>query len=701
MSHPELSKDEFLNRLNEILEDNLEYKHFGVSELSSKMGMSRSNLHRKVKAASKISTNQYIRQFRLQKGMEMLKQNSFTVSEVAWKTGFSSPAYFIKCFHDYYGYSPGETGNHKMEMNNSGNAEKSNKKRLTVILSSIFFLVLAAVVLFVVAKPFSQTQQKIVIAIPPFEDRSTEGEETLIPGIRDILHTKLGVIENLIIVGKESSDVIKGKNLSPTEIGKKLNANYLLTGSGETSKGKTQITIELVDSKSGFQVWSNPYKIELGDDIFDLQRDVANKIVEGVKAKISPEEKKKINENQTTSSLAMKFYTLGIGLKEISAATANWSMKNTYEAINYFKLAVNKDSTFAEAYEQLSHSYIAGLASGTYDVGLVDIYLDSGRYYADKALYYNDQLWLATGLYASYLNQIGETKESLVFRQKQIKLIQELNQPETEKLLGEFWNSCNFDDCNAIKAYCKYISLKSKNESFGNESDDYSTLIRFMFLLAQSGYPEQALKYANLMYQENGNLNYLNSITMQIHYFNGDYETALKLATELNRQDSTGLAWLNRMFGLCVYLNDYERAYKILMEHPENQSTIFMNMPLGVVYMKAGDEQKGRYYINHVLKMYEERVNSNLTLDKKSNAWLMLAFGYTTLGETEKALHYLQYFKTLEIINSEYLNNLKHNIFDKIREEPEFQEIYKYCENKYLELHKCVGQVLFEYGEIE
>ena len=699
MSQPEQFKNEFLERLNDILETNFQNESFGVSELAQELGMSRYTLHRKVKAATITTANQYIRRFRLQKGMEMLKQTSASVSEVAWNTGFSSPAYFIKCFHDYFGFAPGEVGNHNKSENMV--SEKAKKKRLTVFLSSILLVVLLAIILIVVVNPFSQTHQKIVIAIPPFEDRSSEGEETLVPGIRDILHNKLGIIENIIIVGKESSDLIRGKNLSFTEIGKKLKADYLLTGSGETSNGKTQITIELVDSKSGFQVWSNPYVVELGDDIFELQRDVANKIVEGVRAKISPEEKKKINENQTSSSLAMKYYTLGIGLKEISEVTVDWRMKNKYEAINYFKLAVNKDSTFAEAYEQLAHSYITQLASATFDVDLVDVYLDSGRYYAEKALNYDDRLILATSLYANYLNQIGKTKESLVFRQKQLKLSRELNQPETEKLLDEFWKSRHSDYCNAIKAYFKYIELKPENETFGDDPRGYSALTHFWSLLAQSGFPEQALKYANIIYKENGNLGYLNSITMQIHYFNGDYQTALNLATELNRQDSTGLAWLNRMFGLCCYLNDYEKAYKIMMEHSENQRNIFLNMAMGIVYMKIGDEQNGRDYINLELKMYEDRANSNLTIDKKSNAWLMLAFGYATLGETEKALHYLQNFKTLKIINSEYFNNLKINTFDNIREEPEFKEIYKFCENKYLELHECVGQVLREYGEIE
>ena len=175
--------------MNEILEANFQNELFGVSELAHKMGMSRSNLHRKIKAGLKISANQYIRQFRLQKGMALLQQTSTKVSEVAFKTGFSSPAYFIKCFHDYYGYSPGEAGNR--EENKNQISEKPNRKRLAVILSSVLFLVFIVVVFFVVLKPFSQTPQKIVIAIPPFEDRSAEGEETMVPGIRDILHTKL------------------------------------------------------------------------------------------------------------------------------------------------------------------------------------------------------------------------------------------------------------------------------------------------------------------------------------------------------------------------------------------------------------------------------------------------------------------------------------------------------------------------------
>lgn len=103
-----LSEQKFMDRITAIIEKNLDNEKFGVAELAKELGMSRSNLHRKVKAIAKTTAVQFIRQVRLKAALEMLKQSSFTVSEVAYKTGFGSPSYFVKCFHEYYGFPPGE-----------------------------------------------------------------------------------------------------------------------------------------------------------------------------------------------------------------------------------------------------------------------------------------------------------------------------------------------------------------------------------------------------------------------------------------------------------------------------------------------------------------------------------------------------------------------------------------------------------------
>ena len=101
---------DLVNRIEKIIEAHLSNEQFGVSELALELNMSRSNLLKKVRKQSGLSVSQLIRQIRLEHAMEMLKDSSLTVSEIAFKVGFSSVSYFIKCFGDHYGYPPGEVG---------------------------------------------------------------------------------------------------------------------------------------------------------------------------------------------------------------------------------------------------------------------------------------------------------------------------------------------------------------------------------------------------------------------------------------------------------------------------------------------------------------------------------------------------------------------------------------------------------------
>ena len=84
MTATTFGEKEFLEKLTQITETNLTNEQFGVSELAREMGMSRSNLHRKVKSATKTSVSQFIRQERLKRAMELLKQTASTASQSAF-----------------------------------------------------------------------------------------------------------------------------------------------------------------------------------------------------------------------------------------------------------------------------------------------------------------------------------------------------------------------------------------------------------------------------------------------------------------------------------------------------------------------------------------------------------------------------------------------------------------------------------------
>ena len=110
MSNTSIIRSDFINKAETIIMENISNEQFGVSELAEFMNMSRSNLLRKIKKDTQLSPSQFIRQVRLQKGMEMIQQNTLTVSEISYQVGFGSTSYFIKCFREYYGHPPGEVG---------------------------------------------------------------------------------------------------------------------------------------------------------------------------------------------------------------------------------------------------------------------------------------------------------------------------------------------------------------------------------------------------------------------------------------------------------------------------------------------------------------------------------------------------------------------------------------------------------------
>lgn len=100
--------DKFLQKATESVLRNISEVDFGVLELSRDIGISRVHLHRKLKAIANVSPNEFIRNIRLNKSGELLLQREFTISEICYKVGFNSPAYFSSCFKNYFQMSPTE-----------------------------------------------------------------------------------------------------------------------------------------------------------------------------------------------------------------------------------------------------------------------------------------------------------------------------------------------------------------------------------------------------------------------------------------------------------------------------------------------------------------------------------------------------------------------------------------------------------------
>lgn len=100
--------DLFMKKFIRMIEENYANPDFNIEKGSEKLGLSRVHLYRKVKELSGITPIDFLRNYRLKHAAEILRQRSATISEVAYSTGFGSPAYFSKCFKAVYHITPSE-----------------------------------------------------------------------------------------------------------------------------------------------------------------------------------------------------------------------------------------------------------------------------------------------------------------------------------------------------------------------------------------------------------------------------------------------------------------------------------------------------------------------------------------------------------------------------------------------------------------
>ncbi len=172
---------EFIQKLTSLVEANLSNEKFGPEELAFDAGMSHSNLNRKLKAIINKNSSQFIREIRLHKAKELLQNEELTAAEISYRVGFGSPTYFNKCFHEYFGYAPGEMRNHNSNGNHNNGLHKNNvirnnekRKKIRVYNVSLGALVLVSTITWFIIQPFKTNWVDTKI-LPKVEQFRMEG----------------------------------------------------------------------------------------------------------------------------------------------------------------------------------------------------------------------------------------------------------------------------------------------------------------------------------------------------------------------------------------------------------------------------------------------------------------------------------------------------------------------------------------------
>jgi TolB-like protein/Tfp pilus assembly protein PilF len=189
------------------------------------------------------------------------------------------------------------------------------------------------------------------IAVLPFENLSEQREEAaaFVDGVQDDILTKLARIADLKVISRSSVMEYRGKR-NVRQIGNQLRVSHVLEGSVRRIGTRLRMNAQLIDTRTDTHVWVEQYDRDL-NDLFAIQSEIAQKIANQLRAKISPAEKLAIERKPTGDLLAFELYSRAISLTPTSRAP---SAASGLQAIDLLNAAVARDPSFFEAYCELA-----------------------------------------------------------------------------------------------------------------------------------------------------------------------------------------------------------------------------------------------------------------------------------------------------------------------------------------------------------
>jgi len=756
--------NDFLNRVTEIIEENLSDETFGVSELAGKVGMSRSNLLRKIQKHTDLSVSLFIRQVRLKNAMELLKEESLNVSEVSYRVGFSSTSYFIKCFREHYGFSPGEVGKenarasstepvstgsffHELKrrkvirvisvyaatafvilellsivieplrlpdwtltmgivllsigfviavvlswiydvnpkggwektlpLREGGDVERPPEKRGWKIASMVSFVVILVLLILQVLPRSSKGQvsadlEKSIAVLPFTNDSNDSTNIYLINGLMESLLEKLQKIEDLRVISRTSVEKYRGNPKTSPEIARELNANYLVTGSGQKVGDEILLNIQLIDAHSDRNLWSERYNRKTGD-IFELQLQIATNIVDEIEVIITPEEAERIEKIPTQNLEAYDHFLKGM------EPFGRESREGLLEAIPHFKKAIELDPDFALAHANLAIAY-----------AFLDIYQTEKIYgelidfHADKALLLDPILPQSLIAKATYHNIRGEYELALPYLEKALeyhpnstRIINILADyytrfvPNTEKYLEYALMGIELDIAAHDSVATSYIYLHLSNAliqtGFVNEAEVY--IAKSMEYYPENPYSEILRIY--ILLAKNGNLQ----------------QTKGLLLEEL-KKDSSRIEVLKELGVICYFMHDFECAglyFQQLFDITRSEGLDLYDgekAKMGLILAELGRMEESEMYFQDFLEYAEKR--------ESIYQGLSLAVYHAYHGDTSKAIEYMRQFAEQEKYPYWYILFLGFDdpLFENIKELPEYKKITTSIERKFWKYHK-------------
>jgi len=559
--------------------------------------------------------------------------------------------------------------------------ESSNSWRIASYIS--FVVIVALIVLNIIPRGKQSEEIRILeksIAVLPFINDSPDEENAyFINGTMEAILDNLCKIEDIRVVGRTSVEQYRNAPKPIPVIADEMNVRYILEGSGQKDGNKVRLTLQLIDGINDQHLWSSPYirEIEMGQ-IFDLQSEIAQLVASEIEAIITPEEKQLIEKIPTANLTAYDFYQKG--KEEYYDYFVKGDLEALKRADDLFHKALEIDSKYAQALVGLANVYWQMQDDSEY---FTENYIDSVLILANLALSFDKQSSEAYILRGRYYSLQGKGDLALADFEKALRV--NPNNGEAYIYIAIFYSYADF--VKAIDNNHKAISVDR-----GQELNLYFLNLAWEYFIA--GFSDKAYHYNKEALNLDGDSAYYYYSLSEKAFFMEDYNESIEYARKAIELGGTRaqLYLASSLLQKGKYKESLE-AYENWMKYLEEIGDISLNntQRIAYAYWKNGLIEEAEFY-------FDKQIEYSLGLIDLNRPWAQNYFPYYDLagvyafrGEKEKAYEYLRLFNQIEGVPYWMSKLIKRDeLFDSIRDEPEFQQIVREVEAKYQAEHERV-----------
>jgi len=419
------------------------------------------------------------------------------------------------------------------------------------------------------------------IAVLPFNNFSPEPDnEYFSDGITEEIINALTRIKDLKVASRTSVFTYKKEIKDIREIGKELNVHTVLEGSVRKAGNTIRVTAQLINANDGYHIWSDNFDGEL-KDIFKVQDEIAQKIVDKLKDSFSDQEQKKIYESSTDSVEAYNYYLQGLFY---------WNKRTpeaVYKAIDYFDRAIGECETYINALAFLANCY-------------------------------------------TYLGTTGHMpgKRAFMIAEKYALRAIDLNNTRADSYIALGYVNLLFkwDFDSAEANFRKAITMESDNSDARQAlSLCYRIIGEYDKMLNQA---EMAVKIDPLSLPALLESGWANLVS-------GNFYKALNAFNEALELDPLFRAAYEGKAAVYMSQKKYEKALQMIKKFKKlNDSTYGGASHLAYIYAEMNDKSLAEKYISRMKEHEKEEPYRNMSLD--------FAMVYSALGDKDRAFEYLQ-----------------------------------------------------------